>query len=46
MYWYDIKHHKSPHFHAMHGGKMAAFNLRGELIAGNLGKRANRQKTA
>jgi hypothetical protein len=31
-----------PHFHAMHSGVMAAFDLEGQLIAGSLGKRANK----
>lgn len=42
MYWFDTKHHKLPHFHALHGGRMAAFDLKGNALAGSLGKRADK----
>lgn len=42
MYWLDIKHHRRPHFHALNAGKMAAFDLEGNLLAGSLGKRADK----
>ena len=42
MYWFDTQKHKLPHFHARYGGKEAVFDLHGNLIEGDLGRRAGR----
>ena len=42
MYWFDTQKHKTPHFHARHGGIEAVFDLNGNCIEGNLGPRAQR----
>ena len=42
MYWFDTKRHGLPHFHALHGGRMAAFDLDGNPLAGSLGRRADK----
>jgi hypothetical protein len=42
MYWFDDKRHKVPHIHAIYGGEKAVFDLGGNCIAGNLGKRASK----
>jgi hypothetical protein len=42
MYWFDTQKHKTPHFHARHGGVEAVFDLKGNCLEGDLGPRATR----
>jgi hypothetical protein len=41
MYWNE-GHHSTPHFHANYGEHDASFDLAGEIIVGDLPKRALR----
>jgi hypothetical protein len=41
MFW-DEPHHSRPHFHARYGEHKASLDLAGEIIAGELPKRALR----
>ncbi|MEK7790766.1 MAG: DUF4160 domain-containing protein [Deltaproteobacteria bacterium] len=42
MYWFDIQKHKAPHIHARYAGKEAIFDLFGNCIEGELGKRGEK----
>jgi Domain of unknown function (DUF4160) len=42
MYWNDIQKHKSPHFHVRYQGTECVFLLSGELIQGQISRRAER----
>ncbi len=42
IYWKDIRQHNIPHFHAVYSGKNAAFDLKGNIIAGKMPLRAKK----
>jgi len=42
MYWFDVKRHKAPHIHVKFQNNWAIFDLKGNVLAGDIGKRANR----
>ncbi len=41
MYWYDTQKHKLPHFHVRYQGAEATFDLNGNVLEGDLGRRAH-----
>ena len=42
IFWNDYQHHKIPHFHAYYAEHIAAFDLNGHLLIGNMPKRAKK----
>ena len=42
MYWFDDQKHRQPHFHAYYRGAEATFDLKGNVLRGDLGARAHR----
>jgi len=42
MYWFDNQKHKKPHFHARYQGAEAAYDLKGNPLAGSLGSTADK----
>ena len=42
IYWNDNQHHKLPHFHAHYAEHIAAFDLQGNLLIGDMPKRAKK----
>ena len=42
IYWNDNQHHKLPHFHASYAEYIAAFDLKGNLLVGQMPKRAKK----
>lgn len=41
MYWYDNKRHHVPHIHVRFQNNWAVFDLNGNCLAGDIGKRAS-----
>ena len=42
MYWNDNEHHHLPHFHAEYNELMAAYELNGELLVGEMSPAKNK----